>query len=284
MRYGLNLPAAGPAGDPKTLGEFARAAEEAGWDGVFLEDYIVYQGQHGTPTYDPWIALAAMALRTERILLGTLVTPLSRRRPWKVARETVSIDHLSGGRLVLGVGLGDTNDAAFTHFGETSDVRTRGRMLDEALDVLVGLWSGRPFSFEGEFYRVKELTLLPPPVQRPRPPIWVGGIWPRKGAVQRAARWDGACFYKLPGETPSDDMTADDVRALKASIQALRKSDAPFDIVVGGGARRADWEAERQHIRSVAEAGATWWVEWVPPGDRDTMLRCITRGPLRIDG
>ncbi|MEW6045473.1 MAG: LLM class flavin-dependent oxidoreductase [Bacillota bacterium] len=244
---------------------------------------MVYQGKHGTPTYDPWIALAAMAMRTERIRLGTLVTPLSRRRPWKVARESVTIDHLSGGRLVLGVGLGDGNDAAFTDFGETSDLRTRARMLDEALEVLAGLWSGRPFSFEGEFYRVKEITLLPPPLQRPRPPIWVGGIWPRKGAVRRAARWDGASFYKLPGETLSDEMTAEDVGALKASIQAFRKNDAPFDIVIGGNARRGDWEAERLLIRSAAEAGATWWVEWVPPGEPGAMLQCITCGPLRFD-
>jgi alkanesulfonate monooxygenase SsuD/methylene tetrahydromethanopterin reductase-like flavin-dependent oxidoreductase (luciferase family) len=140
----------GGCADARTLAELAHAAEEAGWDGVFLEDYILYQGVSSTPTFDPWVALAAMALRTNRILLGTDVTPLPRRRPWKLARETVTLDHLSNGRLVLGVGLGDSPETSFTHFGEVTDTRQRARMLDEALDVLVGLWSGEPFQYHGE--------------------------------------------------------------------------------------------------------------------------------------
>ena len=134
MRYSLNLPNGGACADARTLAELAHDAEEAGWDGVFLEDYILYQGVSGTPTFDPWVALAAMALRTNRILLGTDVTPLPRRRPWKLARETVTLDHLSNGRLVLGVGLGDSPETSFTHFGEVTDTRQRARMLDEALE------------------------------------------------------------------------------------------------------------------------------------------------------
>jgi len=151
MRYGLCLPNGGACADARTLAGLAHLAEEAGWDGVFLEDYIVWQGHQDAPTYDPWVALAAMALQTERIRLGTQVTPLSRRRPWKVARETVTLDHLSNRRLILGVGLGDTSiDVSFTHFAEVTDARLRSKMLDEALDVLVGLWSGQPFSYHGE--------------------------------------------------------------------------------------------------------------------------------------
>src|SRR5579871_3965037 len=136
MKYGLELPNAGIGGDARTLGDLAALAEEAGWDGIFLEDYIVWQGHADVPTYDPWVALAAMALRTERIGLGTMVTPLARRRPWKVARETITLDHLSRGRLILGVGAGDVGDPGFGAVGEAMDPAQRARMLDEALDVL----------------------------------------------------------------------------------------------------------------------------------------------------
>lgn len=201
MQYALGLPNGGAWGDARTLAELARLAEESGWDGVFLEDYIVWQSQPDVPTYDPWIALAAMAMRTERIRLGTHVTALARRRPWKVAREAVTLDHLSNGRIILGVGLGDTgesvgSDISFTHFGEVAEARQRARMLDEALEVISGLWSGEPFSYEGQYYQVKEVTFAPRPVQTPRIPIWVGGGWPLKGPTQRAARWDGSCLYK----------------------------------------------------------------------------------------
>jgi alkanesulfonate monooxygenase SsuD/methylene tetrahydromethanopterin reductase-like flavin-dependent oxidoreductase (luciferase family) len=161
MRYGICLPNGGVCGDPRTLADLAALAEEAGWDGIFLEDYIVWQGHQDVPTYDPWISLAAMAMRTARIRLGTSITPLPRRRPWKVASEAVAIDHLSNGRLILGVGIGDTSlDVSFTHFGEITDAKQRGKMLDEALTVLTGLWRGKPFQFDGEFFHLTEVTLL----------------------------------------------------------------------------------------------------------------------------
>jgi alkanesulfonate monooxygenase SsuD/methylene tetrahydromethanopterin reductase-like flavin-dependent oxidoreductase (luciferase family) len=223
MRFGLCLPNGGACGDARTLAEFAHLAEQTGWDGVFLEDYIVWQGHQDIPTYDPWVALAAMALRTERIRLGTTVTPLARRRPWKLARETVTLDHLSNGRLILGVGLGDTSmDISFAHFGEVTDARQRARILDGALDVLVGLWSGQPFSYQGEYYHVREVTLLPRPVQTPRIPIWIGGGWPLKGPTQRAVRWDGSCMYKHTSGGPWEDWTPDDVRSLKALADSQR--------------------------------------------------------------
>jgi alkanesulfonate monooxygenase SsuD/methylene tetrahydromethanopterin reductase-like flavin-dependent oxidoreductase (luciferase family) len=285
MRYGLNLPNGGPCGDARTLGELAALAEAAGWDGVFLEDYLVYQGQPGTPTYDPWVALAAMALRTERIRLGTEVTPLTRRRPWKLARETVTLDHLSGGRLILGVGLGDGAELSFTHFGEATDARQRAQMLDEGLEVLVGLWSGRPFQYHGAHHRVEEVTFLPRPVQTPRIPIWVGGGYPLPGPMQRAARWDGACLYRHPPGPSSPDMTPADVRALIAFVEGRRPAPAaPFEVVVGGRERREDWGHERALIGALAEAGATWWIEWVPPADLATMRQAIAHGPLRVEG
>ncbi len=166
-----------------------------------------------------------MAMQTKRIRLGTLVTPLARCRPWKLARETVSLDHLSNGRLVLGVGLGDTGeslggDISFSHFDEEMDARQRGQMLDEGLAVLAGLWSAEPFHFEGKYYRVKEVTLLPGPIQKPRIPVWVGGGFPLKGPVQRAARWDSACLYKHRAHF----MTPDDVRTLRGVVQTQHQA------------------------------------------------------------
>ena len=212
--------------------------------------------------------------------------PLARRRPWKVARETVTLDHLSKGRLILGVGLGDTGESvgpgpSFTPFGEVAAAKQRAEMLDEALEVLVGLWGGQPFSYEGKHYRVQEVSFLPRPVQTPRIPIWIGGGYPLKGPTQRAARWDGSCLYRHKGHF----MTPADLRALQATVQSQRGSLDGYAIAVGGSSRRPDWDEERAYIRSLAEAGTTWWCEYLPPdtGGLDTAREAIKRGPLRID-
>jgi alkanesulfonate monooxygenase SsuD/methylene tetrahydromethanopterin reductase-like flavin-dependent oxidoreductase (luciferase family) len=285
MQYGLCFPNGGPWGDARTLAELAHLAEDSGWDGVFLEDYIVWQSNQNVPTYDPWVTLAAVAMQTKHIRLGTNVTPLARRRPWKLARETVTIDHLSNGRLILGVGLGDTgesvgSDVSFTHFNEMKGAKERSQMLDEALDVLTGLWSGEPFRFEGKYYQVKEITLLPRPVQSPRIPIWVGGGLPLKGPMQRAARWDGMCPYKHKAHF----LTPDDIRTFRDFVQGQRGSLQGYDIAVGGSARRPDWEEEREYIQSLAKAGITWWTEYIPPesGDLETVRDFVKRGPLFI--
>jgi alkanesulfonate monooxygenase SsuD/methylene tetrahydromethanopterin reductase-like flavin-dependent oxidoreductase (luciferase family) len=286
MRHGINLPNGGLTGDPHTAAELAALAEASGWDGVFLEDYIVWQGHQEVPTYDPWVLLAAMALRTERVRLGITVTPLSRRRPWKVAKEAVTLDHLSNGRMILGAGLGDTTlDISLTHFSEVVDVKQRSEMLDEALEIIAQAWSGQPFSYSGKHYALKEVTLLPKPVQAPRIPIWIGGGFPLKGPTQRALRWDGSCMYIDTRGGPWRDWTPEDVQTLRTMAERWRSKDAPFDIVLGGRQRDDDWDQERALIKSLAEAGATWWIEYLPPelGGLDVIREAITRGPLRID-
>ena len=285
MRYGLTLPNGGIAGDARTLGELARLAEEADWDGVFLEDYIVWQGHEDVPTYDPWVALAVMAARTERVRLGTTVTPLSRRRPWKVAREAVTLDHLSGGRFILGVGAGDINDQGFSRVGEMADLKTRARMLDESLDIIVGLWSGQPFSYQGAHYQIEEMTLLPAPVQTPRIPIWIGGNWPHRGVIRRVARWDGFVGGKEHAGNEDWRLTPDEVRTLIADIARERTSPAPVEIALGGAMRGPDLESERAMIQALSEAGATWWMEYVTPelGGLDAMRARIAGGPTRIE-
>jgi alkanesulfonate monooxygenase SsuD/methylene tetrahydromethanopterin reductase-like flavin-dependent oxidoreductase (luciferase family) len=283
MQYGLELSTTGAGGDARTLAELAELAEASGWDGVFLEDYIVHNSAPDAPTYDPWVALAAMALRTTRVRLGTTVTPLSRRRPWKLARETVTLDHLSGGRLILSVGLGDLNDAGFGAVGEATGGRQRAAMLDEALDVLVGLWSGEPFSYQGTYFQVRDVTFHPRPVQQPRISIWVGGNWPHPGVIRRAARWDGFVGGKVHAEDEDWHLTAAEIQALRADIAHYRTATAPFDIALGGGAIGPDPEGEWARVRATAAAGATWWMECVPPGAPDAMRARIRQGPLRVD-
>jgi hypothetical protein len=282
MQYALTISSAGSSGDARSVAEFARIAEESGWDGLFLEDYVMHWGDNfKIPTYDPWIALAASAMTTKRLRLGIIVTPLARRRPWKVARESLTLDHLSNGRFILGVGLGNGKDPDFARFGEITDNSVRARRLDEALDVIAGLWTGDSFSYHGEHFQINDVSFLPRPVQRI--PIWIGGGWPLKQASERMARWDGSCMYKQSAQGIWEDMTPEDIRQIKAFVASRRSASIPFDIVVGGRERRDDWDLERAHIRSVAEAGATWWVEHIEPADFDVMRAAIERGPLRVE-
>jgi alkanesulfonate monooxygenase SsuD/methylene tetrahydromethanopterin reductase-like flavin-dependent oxidoreductase (luciferase family) len=281
MRYGVSIGAIFP---PQAMAELAELAESSGWDGMFLEDYLVYQGRAGVPAFDPWVTLAAMAVATSRIRLGSLVTPVSRRRPWKLAAEATTLDHLSGGRVILGAGAGDAREPAFAAVGEPADQRILAARLDEGLDVIARLWTGEPVSFAGQHVRLDRLQLSPVPIQKPRIPIWVGGDWLVKGVRRRLVRWDGCCVYKgSPGEDPPQVMTPADVREIRSLVERERGTAAGYDICLGGIARREDSEEERDRLRALAEAGVTWWQEWVPPCDVEQARQCIARGPLRID-
>jgi len=189
MRFAVGVPTVREYGDPPLLLELATSAERAGWDGVFLWDHLVYRP--GDPVADPWTTLAAIAAATSTIRLGVCMTILARRRPWKVARETATLDVLSGGRLVFGVSLGSLGQEEFEAFGEDPDPRVRAERLDEGLEIVSGLWSGEPFSFRGRHYRVDQTVFRPTPVQAPRIPVWVAGQWPNRRPFRRAARWDG---------------------------------------------------------------------------------------------
>jgi probable F420-dependent oxidoreductase len=275
MQFGLIVQMTGLLGYPQPLVRLAREAEAAGWDGFFIWDVFGGDANAPTPVVEPWIAMAAIASATERIRFGPMVTPLPRRRPWKLAREAASLDHLSNGRLILGVGIGDRPEA-FSRFGEDADPRVRARMLDEGLEVLTGLWSGEPLSFHGEHYRVDHALLLPRPVQQPRIPIWVGGTWPRKPSFRRAARWDGVFPGSLHG-----NLTLDELREMRAYIQAHRMTDEPFDVMVGGDVPFDNPARAREILAEYAEAGVTWWVEGIGEwrGDIDAMAAFIQGGP-----
>ncbi|MGC1212952.1 MAG: LLM class flavin-dependent oxidoreductase [Micromonospora sp.] len=281
MRYGLEICCGGPAVTASLLVELGELAERAGWDGVFFEDYLIYYEGDDPPTYDPWLLLVAIAARTGRIRLGTTVTALPRRRPVKLAREVLTLDHLSAGRATVAVGVGDPKDRGLAAFGEPTDLKTRAAMLDEGLDLLVGLLGGERVEHRGAHYRADGVTLRPAPLQAPRVPVWVGGSTQAKAVLRRASRADGIVPYKLTDTDGWSDFTPDEVHDLVAALPGTRADGQPFDVAIGGRRRRPDERAERSYLRELAAAGATWWLEFVPAGEPDAMRAAIARGPLR---
>jgi alkanesulfonate monooxygenase SsuD/methylene tetrahydromethanopterin reductase-like flavin-dependent oxidoreductase (luciferase family) len=226
-RRGLFIAPFEELAEPAVVADLAARAEARGWDGFFVWDHVVYRGVRAIA--DPWVALAAAAVATSRIVLGPLVTPIARRRPQKLARETVTLDRLSGGRLVLGVGLGSGGSGDFdaARFGEEEDPRRRAQLLDEGLERLLAYWDGE---------------LEPAPVQRPRIPIWVATRWPHRRPLRRAARFDGV----FPIELPDPGALAE----LVAEVATRREGDRAFEVVVQNppGTDPDPWIA----------AGATW--------------------------
>jgi alkanesulfonate monooxygenase SsuD/methylene tetrahydromethanopterin reductase-like flavin-dependent oxidoreductase (luciferase family) len=243
----------------------ARDAEVAGWDGIFVWDDIAGWDKDMA---DPWIALAAAAAATQRVRLGALITPLARRRPWKFARETASLDQLSDGRLVVGVGVGGGQEQ-FGDLGDEPDQRTRGEMLDEGLQVVTGLWHGEPFEFAGRFYHLKPTVFRPTPVQRPRIPIWVAGTWPHKRPLARMARWDGMFPLFWGVNDPAEQQAH--LRSMVEQVIGLRAVAAPdavgqpFDVVVSGESPGDEPSTAQGLVAAYAAAGATWWLESLNP-------------------
>jgi hypothetical protein len=275
MKYGFVL----PYGDARTAADFALEAEQAGWNGFF-----VWEAVWG---WDAWMLLTAAAMRTQRIKLGTMITPLSRMRPWDLASKTVTLDHLSNGRVILAVGLGAIN-TGFAEFGEETDRKTRAELLDEGLDIVTGLWHGQPFSYDGKHYHIKETQFypLPPPVQQPRIPIWVVGAWPKEKSMQRALRYDGLLPNVMSEDGQHREMTPDDVRALHEYTLANRLAATPFDHVAEGHTPGDEVDRAAEIVRKWADAGATWWIEalWGAPDqpvDLDAVLLRIRQGPPR---
>jgi len=272
MKYGFVL----PNGDARMAAEVSRAGEAAGWDGFF-----VWEPVWGI---DAWVSLTAAAMVTQRIRLGTMITPVSRMRPWKLASETATLDNLSGGRVILSVGLGAL-DSGFAAFGEVLDRRTRAELLDEGLDILTGLWRGQPFSYEGTHYKIQPTAFMvpPPPVQQPRIPIWVVGAWNRPKSMARALRYDGILPNPMTPEGDHRELTADDVRDIATYVTAYRVQTTPFDIVVEGTTPGNKPNKAAETVRGWAGAGATWWIEalWDAP-DAAAVRKRVEQGPPRI--
>jgi len=269
MRHGIVV----NAGTARNLADLARRAEDAGWDGVFTYDCIAIGD---ADMYDPWAILAAMAMTTSTVRLGAMVFAPTRRRPWKVAREAMTIDHLSGGRLVVPVGLGAMEDQGFGNVGETTDLHERAAMLDEHLAILDGLWSGEPFGFEGAHHRFGPMTFRPRPIQMPRIPIWVVAVPTGERSLARALRWDGLILQT------SDPVEIADIAARVRSVRPRLGGTDPFEIVAQGSTP-TDRDAARAIVQPIADAGATWWIEadWASVTLDDLRAR-IDAGPPRV--
>ncbi|MEE6280924.1 LLM class flavin-dependent oxidoreductase [Georgenia sunbinii] len=240
MQVGLSIPV---MDEPSSLVDLGVSAEANGWDGVFLWHHVVGTPDLPMPTADAWVVLGALASRTERVRLGTTVTALPRHQPHEVARQTVTIDRLSGGRMVLGVGLGEP-PSEYTALGRSADRRRLAAMLDEGLDVVSGLWSGEPFSHHGDHYQLDDVQFLPTPLQQPRIPVWVSAMTRNERTLGRAARWDGVVLGAMSAEGTMDALPPETVAEVAA------RPDAPADIVVAApaGTDPADYDG----------TGATW--------------------------
>lgn len=279
MKYLVDIPNFGPWHHPRVVADFARRVEDAGWDGFSVWDHILVY--NGNEVADPWVLLTAVAMETERIKLMSLVTPLPRRRPWVLARQTVGIDLLSEGRLILGVGIGYPPGPEFRTFHEATGEQERADMLDEGLEVLTGLWSGENFRYRGEHYRLDNVVFQPTPVQQPRIPIWVAGMWPARRPFRRAARYDGLCpIAMVDGEFHRVSPAM--LREMTAYTMSHREIDTPFDIAPGG--MLAGQSGAADLIAEYEAAGATWWREgFDPDGGRDhaSWIDAILEGPPR---
>ena len=279
MNYGFIY----PGGDASDAAEIGKAAEASGWDGFFVWDPIW--------GVDAWISLTAVAVQTERIRLGTMITPVSRYRPWKLASETATLDRLSNGRVILSVALGAV-ESGFIQFGEEIDRKIRAELLDEGLEILTGLWQGQPFSFTGKHYQIQELDHFPPPppIQQPRIPIWVVGLWPRPKSMRRVTHYDGLIPAIKNPDGSHAEITPGDIRDMMTYLEEHRHPGIPFDIIIEGGHTCPEGrQAAAEKAVALEEAGATWWLEsmwdametmWEPDTQKYIQER-VEQGPPR---
>jgi alkanesulfonate monooxygenase SsuD/methylene tetrahydromethanopterin reductase-like flavin-dependent oxidoreductase (luciferase family) len=273
MKFGVVYPGSAPL-EALQLGI---AAEEAGWDAFF-----VWEAVRST---DPWVVLGAIAARTSRIRLGTMLTPVPVRRPWKLAAETATLDALSGGRAILSAALGAA-DTGFTNFGLPTDRKLRAALLDESLDILEGLWSGKPFAYKGEHYRIKKQTFAPPPppIQRrgsvPHVPVWLVGAWGWEKSMNRVLRCDGLIPTVLDEKKQHRPAAVDELAAMRAWLDANAPAGRRIDLIVDGATSGDNRAAQAERLAPLAEAGVDWWVEnfWAPGAAKSPKER-IEQGP-----
>jgi hypothetical protein len=272
MKYGIALPYT----NARAVARLSQLVEETGWDGCFLGDAIWCE--------DPMIALAAAAMTTSRIRLGTMITPVPLRIPWKLASESVALDHLSNGRLTLGLGAGAVWMGWQAFPDEQMDPKARAEMLDETIGILTLLYKRKQFDYEGKHYHLK-LTLLdemhypPRPIQQPRLPLWCVGIWPHTKSMQRVLKCDGMIVEVQNPDHKPRDVTADDIREIKAYVDANRSASTPFDIVLNGNVAALNRFQLQDKLLPLSEAGATWWIEGLWEAEEGAAIERIRRGP-----
>ncbi len=272
MKYGLAL----PYGAARTVARLSQLAEESGWDGCFLGDAIWCE--------DPMVALAAAAMVTSRIRLGTMLIPVPIRRPWKIASESLALDRLSDGRLILGLGPGAVWMGWQAFPDEVTDNRSRAEMLDETIDILTLMYQRKQFDYDGKHYHLK-LTLMDEmhypskPVQQPRIPLWVAAAWPKKKSMLRVLKCDGILVEKMAPDGKSTDATPADIRDIKTYVDAKRTLTTPFDIVTSGKTAGLDRAQLQDKLLPWIEAGTTWWVEGMWNEPEESVIARIRGGP-----
>jgi alkanesulfonate monooxygenase SsuD/methylene tetrahydromethanopterin reductase-like flavin-dependent oxidoreductase (luciferase family) len=273
MKYGFVM----PQGDARRAVDLAQEAEQAGWDGFF-----VWEPVWGV---DAWVCLTAAAMVTTRIRLGTMLSPISRMRPWDLAGKTATLDNLSGGRVILSVGLGAV-DTGFAEFGEEIDRGKRAELVDEGLDILEGLWKGQPFNYDGKHYHIRETKFqpAPSPLQKPRIPIWMVGVWPKMKSMRRVLRCDGWIPSALNQEGSMAQAGPEQIRTGLAWLKENQAGETPLDVIAEGVTAGLDAKKAADLVQPWAEAGATWWLEalWSamdqPDGER-MILERVRQGP-----
>jgi alkanesulfonate monooxygenase SsuD/methylene tetrahydromethanopterin reductase-like flavin-dependent oxidoreductase (luciferase family) len=267
VRFGLSFPNFGLYAEPGVVVDLAIAADESGWDGFFVWDHIVVSD--GMPVADPWVLLGAIGQATSKVVIGPMVVAMPRHRPWEVARRAVTLDRLTGGRFILGVGSGYWPEVEFGTFGDPTDARVRADMLDEGLTIIEAVWSGEPFDFEGEHYNIAENSYAPRPLGKI--PIWVAGTLPNVRPLRRAARYDGV----YPIRSDEEPMETSDVAMVAGYVKVHRQGEEPFEVVIG--------ETESADVDAYAEAGATWLLGGPDPAGEalDETLGWLREGPPR---
>jgi alkanesulfonate monooxygenase SsuD/methylene tetrahydromethanopterin reductase-like flavin-dependent oxidoreductase (luciferase family) len=273
----LFLPAFAEFADPRRVVRLAVAAEDAGWEGLFLWDHVL--AIPGMAVADAWVTLSAVAMATSRLRIGALVTPLNRRRPWVIARQIATLDHLSGGRLVVGVGIGDDDWKEFSSFGEVTGQVARGELLDESLAVLRQLLTGQPVDYEGKRLSVHSGPFLPRPLQDPVP-IWGACRWPNRRPLKRAAHLEG-CFVIFPAREVTPPSPSE-VAAVREQLDRLG-APAGSDLVVRCVMPRGGPAVLEETVASLEQAGATWILESFGPGEppASEIEATVAAGPPR---
>ena len=278
MKYGIFLPPFDDLADPRRVAGLAADAEQAGWDGFYLWDHML--AEPGMAVAEAWTTLAAVAMTTERVRIGTMVTPLARRRPWVLARQIATLDLLSAGRLDVGIGLGDDGWREFSAFGDETSARIRGELLDESLEIIQDLLTGNEVRHTGRHYTVDAPPVLPRPVQDPVP-IWAAVRWPNRKPLARAARLQG-CFpiFAGSGQLPPPPAVAE-LAALRAELTDL---GAPrfHDVAVRVALHQLAAAQRPAAAAALAEAGVSWLLEAFAPGqDAGEIEAYVRSGPVR---
>ena len=292
MRSAIYAPIYGDYGeDPMRLITLAEAAENAGYDGFFIWDHLALEPDGQLEIVDATIILGALAAATSTIKLGPLITPLARRRPWKVSKEVATLDRLSNGRLVFGVGLGEPAELEFGAFGEDTSGRGRAERLDEGLDLLDQFLSGKAVTYHGKHYTISNASLMPPPLQQPRPPIWIAASLPARAGLRRAVKWDGCFPVKVPKSIVAGEVTSvpwdqwwvspQDFADVVATIKQSRGELDNYALVATGLTEHDDRNTANAKLAAYAAAGATWWLEWIDDsvGSFERTLEFVRRGP-----